>query len=375
MFKTQVYVLSWALCATLASWAGAQAPSGPTAQAGSREASQAVWLGFANEAGSLAREAELRARCGDFKRVYVPPATGNKFTDLCSQEGRTCEKVCDWEGRVLPCNAVSQGGRRDGSRIALCRLTVGGSPQTTRLDQNIVSDINAKLWQDQTLKTLDIRVTSKNGVVTLAGTVNSELEKAAAERLAKSENGVQQVTNQLTVPNDEASVRGAIRRVDFLNFDYPSDCWEHFDGFGKVIHVSNGQWTKEDIGGFAVGKRASEWMVSYGDLKGDGQDEAVVVTSCQGLANFDYEEIFVFEMSAGSPRLLARLSPLDWGKGEEGNGGMFQISEVHVNSHQLRVSFYAGGSHASPAWIDTATFQWVGNRLVRTRLDRRPFKP
>ena len=80
-----------------------------------------VWLGFANDAGSLEREPELRRNCGDFKRVYVPLDAGNKFTDLCSQVGKACEKVCDWEGTNFPCSAVSLGGRRDGSRVVLCR--------------------------------------------------------------------------------------------------------------------------------------------------------------------------------------------------------------------------------------------------------------
>jgi len=82
---------------------------------------QAVWLGFANETRVQDRETELRARCGEFRRVYVPTDAGNKLTDLCSQEGRTCEKVCDWEGSTLPCSATSPGGRRPGTRIALCR--------------------------------------------------------------------------------------------------------------------------------------------------------------------------------------------------------------------------------------------------------------
>src|SRR5208282_4490469 len=142
----------------------------------------------------------------------------------------------------------------------------------------------------------------------------------------------------------------------------------------KVIHVSKGEWTKEDVGGFAIGKRASEWMVSYGDLKGDGRDAAVVVTSCQGPANFDYEEIFVFEMSAGSPRLLARLSPLDWGKGADCSGSNCPMLGFRVSNRQLAVSFGAGGSHLCPEWTVTARFQWNGNRFLRSGLDRKPFK-
>ena len=79
------------------------------------------WMGFANGASTFDRESELRQNCGaDFKRVYVPPAAGNRFTDLCGHVGMTCEKVCDWEGNSFPCNAVSLGGNRDGTRIALC---------------------------------------------------------------------------------------------------------------------------------------------------------------------------------------------------------------------------------------------------------------
>ena len=82
---------------------------------------QAVWFGFANETSPPDRETELRRRCGDFRRVYVPVDAGNRFTELCAKEGKTCDRVCDWEGRIFPCSAVSLGGRRDATRIALCR--------------------------------------------------------------------------------------------------------------------------------------------------------------------------------------------------------------------------------------------------------------
>jgi len=79
------------------------------------------WWGFANGNVAQDRDAELRSNCGDFKRVYVPDNAGNKFTDLCGYMRKTCEKVCDWEGRTLPCGAVSLGGNRDGTRVAVCR--------------------------------------------------------------------------------------------------------------------------------------------------------------------------------------------------------------------------------------------------------------
>ena len=87
-----------------------------------RKAAGATWLGFQNGTGAQDREIELHQNCSPvFQRVYVPIERGNGFSDLCDSVGQTCEKVCDWEGTSFSCSAISQGGRRDGSRIALCK--------------------------------------------------------------------------------------------------------------------------------------------------------------------------------------------------------------------------------------------------------------
>lgn len=65
-------------------------------------------------------------------------------------------------------------------------------------DKAIVSEIQAKLFQDSVLKTRDIRVTANQGMVILTGTVSTELEKSAAERLAGQARGVKRVENELT---------------------------------------------------------------------------------------------------------------------------------------------------------------------------------
>ena len=94
---------------------------GTSEGAGAGGAPSPLWLGFANETSAQDRDAELRGRCGNFGRVFVPGDIGNKFTDLCSHVGRTCERVCDWQGHSFSCAVVSLGGMRDGTRIALCR--------------------------------------------------------------------------------------------------------------------------------------------------------------------------------------------------------------------------------------------------------------
>jgi hypothetical protein len=89
----------------------------PTQTADAEEA----WLGFANGNAAQDRDLELHRNCGNFNRVEVPYSFGNNFKNLCGYVNKSCEKVCDWEGHILSCDSVSMGGRRDGTRVALCR--------------------------------------------------------------------------------------------------------------------------------------------------------------------------------------------------------------------------------------------------------------
>jgi hypothetical protein len=74
-------------------------------------------------------------------------------------------------------------------------LKLGSSPD----DRAITTQIQAKLFDDSVLKMRDIHVASDKGTVTLTGTVNTDLEKAAAERVAGRADGVKSVVNQLLV--------------------------------------------------------------------------------------------------------------------------------------------------------------------------------
>jgi len=80
-----------------------------------------------------------------------------------------------------------------------------GACGASKPDSAITSDIQAKLFNDPVLKTRDIRVNSQSGVVTLSGTVSTDLEKAAAEHFAAGEEGVKSVVNTLIVASQPAS--------------------------------------------------------------------------------------------------------------------------------------------------------------------------
>lgn len=75
-----------------------------------------------------------------------------------------------------------------------------------------------------------------------------------------------------------------IRNFDFLNATYDAQC------AGEKVKVRNGRYEPRDSAGayFAFNVR-----VSYGDLTGDGIEEALVLTSCDGAVQ-NYSEAKVY---------------------------------------------------------------------------------
>ncbi len=73
------------------------------------------------------------------------------------------------------------------------------TPGGTTDDKSITQAIQAKLYEDSTLRTRDISVISEKGVVVLTGQVSSQDEKFAAEKVAVDSRGVKQVINKLVI--------------------------------------------------------------------------------------------------------------------------------------------------------------------------------
>jgi hypothetical protein len=161
-----------------------------------------------------------------------------------------------------------------------------------------------------------------------------------------------------------------IRSVDFRNAEYPSGCSGLIRDprFSAVIDVKNGEW---ETGPNASDAYFSVNHVFYDDVDGDGRAEAIVTTVCSIYgANYWETEVYVFQLVDGQPRLVQRLSSNDW----YGPEGGYRVAAVGVLRHEIRVSYFAGGSHAQPAWEITAEFRWNGNRFVRAHTDRRAFR-
>ncbi len=80
-------------------------------------------------------------------------------------------------------------------------LLMGGQQdaQNAPDDNAITTSIQAKLFQDPSLKTQDIRVSTQDGVVTLTGNVDSQDQQAAVDSIASMEPGVVKVIDSLSV--------------------------------------------------------------------------------------------------------------------------------------------------------------------------------
>ncbi len=197
------------------------------------------------------------------------------------------------------------------------------------------------------------RVSQVDITVTVRG--SKAVAKMSAKVAVAPQAQTKSMSNNQSPGTNASAARSNIRSVDFKNFDYPSALQ------GKVIHVTNGLWEGESESDlsqcFGVGE------IIYGDLRGDGHEQAVIVASSYCPANQATDEIFVYSMSPQEPILLQLLpskpsdkKEIDWNK----------ITDVRIANRQILVTFGQGECHACVDWLVTAKFAWNGTRFVRT---------
>ena len=111
-----------------------------------------------------------------------------------------------------------------------------------------------------------------------------------------------------------ALAQADIHTVDFKNFTYEPSCARETP---IKVRVRNGEYSRDaadDQLYFNV------LAVEYGDVNGDGRDEAVVLTNCNGGGTGQFTEGFVYTMKAGKASLLARVPG-----GDRADGGLRSI--------------------------------------------------
>lgn len=153
--------------------------------------------------------------------------------------------------------------------------------------------------------------------------------------------------------------RHAIRRVDFLNFIYTPACTFTYDGRHNTVGVVDGVYRRHLLD-FSVRQ------IVYGDLTGDGRDDAVVTTVCNHGGTGWFTEGFIFELRRGIPTQLARI--------EGGDRAVGGIVTARIVNGQLEVDrFGTAGGMCCPDWVESTRYKLAGRRLVEIgERSRRP---
>jgi hypothetical protein len=119
-----------------------------------------------------------------------------------------------------------------------------------------------------------------------------------------------------------------IRSVDFRNRSYPFN----LGGDEETVKISKGEYKEGDSSGEIYEIRKND--VVYGDLNGDGVEDAVVrirLTTGASLRDF---EIQAYEFQNGEAKLLARMDMAQATEGYKGNvcctGEGLRIKSGHV---------------------------------------------
>ena len=157
-----------------------------------------------------------------------------------------------------------------------------------------------------------------------------------------------------------------IRGVDFLNYSYQTSVCSEEVGLPKTVKVRGGKYKDRDQLFFDVDRNE----IAYGDVNGDGSEDAVVPIRCgSGAGTLRAFEVHAYSLQNGQAKLLARLDSTtvesDY-KQSYPDGIIFYAGETGpkiVNGHII-VEALADGSFAGPENIATFDYQLSGGKFV-----------
>lgn len=161
-----------------------------------------------------------------------------------------------------------------------------------------------------------------------------------------------------TIINDE------IRKVDFKNFTYQPYCAGPDDETVKVT-VKNSEFSEEKkVADFTERFYFEIFSVGYGDVNGDGNEDAVILSVCNTGGSGNFTEGFIFEIKNGKPVLLTRIPG-----GDRAYGG---LREAKVENGLLVVESNDVGEQGGaccPEYIVTTKYKVKGNKLEQSGVE------
>ncbi len=147
-----------------------------------------------------------------------------------------------------------------------------------------------------------------------------------------------------------------IRQVDFRNFTYTADSACVDDS--EPLQVTNGEYRDESRKTYF-----SIADVAYGDLTGDGRDEAAVRIYCEASGG-RVSEAYIYTLRDEQLKQVATLDP--------GHGALGGIISIAISNQLLKVErMWSEKDAATPEHIDTETLRWNGERLINAGKPKR----
>ena len=155
-----------------------------------------------------------------------------------------------------------------------------------------------------------------------------------------------------------AIAQNDIHAIDFQNFTYSAFC---AGDSPETLTVKNGEYSKETPqDGYVDRLSFNVSDIAYGDLNGDGRDEAIVLTVCNTGGTGNFSEGFLFAMKSAKAAMTGRIPG-----GDRAYGG---LRSARVDNGLLLVDRNDPGKDGAaccPQLIVTTTYKLVGNKLTK----------
>ncbi len=139
----------------------------------------------------------------------------------------------------------------------------------------------------------------------------------------------------------------SLRRIDFRNFTYPSVSGCDIDVAAETLHVRRGEFGDRNDG-------LKFRSLSFGDVTGDGQEEAIVTFAVETDGNMARDVVYVFTLSHQRPKPIYAFE-----SGDRAQGG---LRKVYAKDQRLIVELWG-----SDNTLEATSFSDGGNGLCCPR--------
>lgn len=184
-------------------------------------------------------------------------------------------------------------------------------------------------------------------------TVNQSVKQENTPQLTQAE--PKSDDNELQSDKTPVTQQREIRSVDFKDFTYNAYCGDSPpDGETTKVTVKNGKSEAGDGENFPSHFEVA--VDAYGDLDGDGKEEAAVSSLCNTGGTGQFSEGYIYTMKNGKPVLLTHF--------EGGDRGYEGLQSVKIKNGFLLVERNDGKANCCADETLTTKYRWNGKKLV-----------